>query len=481
MLARYGDGKGSYTLKATVTPEFLAVMTNARHEASRKRMKLARYTTAKKENLPLLNRIVKLRDRIKNLLGYESWADYQVEARMAKTGDRALGYVVDLAERLEQKFLGELETLRELKVKQTGQTDAEIHIWDWRYYQNEMLKEKFDIDHEALRVYFPYEACLEGMFDVYEEIFGLTITQVEPEQAWHPDVTLHVVSDAKTGEPLGALYLDMFPRSGKYNHFAQFGIIDGKLLADGTYQRPCVALVCNFTPPVGDKPSLLSHSELGTLFHEFGHAMHSLLTRAKFNAFSGTDVPRDFVEAPSQMLEAWIWNSEVLNRFASDYRDPEKKIDPRFLARMKEAKLATTGIYYRRQLALAIGDLRLHGTAKDKNAQGTVNQALSEWFLAPPDGTAFAAYWGHMGHYDAGYYGYAWAKGIASDMELVFQEGPGGLMSSETGMRLRKEIYEPGHSRDVIESIEAFLGRKRSLKPFLKSLGVDADEPCSDC
>jgi thimet oligopeptidase len=267
-------------------------------------------------------------------------------------------------------------------------------------------------------------------------------------------------------------YLDNFPRDGKYNHFAQFGIIDGKLRPDGRYQRPVVALVCNFTPPVDGNPSLLTHDEVTTLFHEFGHALHSMLTRAHYVQFAGTNVPRDFVEAPSQMLENWVWSKPVLDRFAADYRDPSRKIDPAFIAKMEAARLATSGTFYRRQAAFALGDLRLHGPGDSKDSRAIMNATMSEVFLPPPDNSNFSASFGHLASYDAGYYGYLWAEAIAADMATKFEQSPDGYLSREVGMELRRKIYEPGGSVDMNGAVRAFLGRERSLDPFLEHIGA---------
>jgi thimet oligopeptidase len=267
----------------------------------------------------------------------------------------------------------------------------------------------------------------------------------------------------------------MFPRKGKYNHFAQFRLIEGKLLSSGKYQRPTVALICNFPSPTKDKPSLLAHSDVETIFHEFGHAMHSMMTRAKYGRFSCTSVPRDFVEAPSQMLENWVWDKKVLDSFAADYRDPAKKIPADILAKLKEARLATEGTRYRRQLSFALMDMTLHTQIHDNNAAEALplsNKVLSDVFLPMVPDTAFVAYFGHLMGYDAGYYGYAWADAIAADMATVFEKSPNGYFDSDTGKRLRTEIYEPGDSRDVNVSIEKFLGRQRSLEPFLEKLGI---------
>jgi Zn-dependent oligopeptidase len=467
-----------YAVKANVTWHYTTVMENAKSEATRKKLETERANLARPENIPLLEQIIPLRDDIAKQLGYNSFADYAIEVRMAKTGATATDFLQRLKTGLQPKFDAELEEFRQLKVKETGEADAKVNLWDWRYFANQLKKEKYNVDAEQLRAYFPYQPVLEGMFQIYQSIFGLKFEQIDPPYKWVGDLQLYSVSDAKTGEPLGLFYLDMFPREGKYNHFAQFGIIDGKLLVNGKYQRPVVALICNFPAPTKDRPSLMSHREVETLFHEFGHAMHSILTRAKYSRFSGTSVPRDFVEAPSQMLENWVWDKKVLDSFAADYRDPSKKIPADVLAKLKEARLATEGNFYRRQLSFGLTDLTLHTQIHDANAKEVLplsNQVLGEVFLPMPEDTAFIAYFGHIIGYAAGYYGYAWADAIAADMATVFENSPNGYFDQTAGMKLRREIYEPGDSRDVNVSIEKFLGRPRSIEPFLKQIGLQSD------
>jgi len=475
-LEQIKTGPDEYTVLANVTVQFTRVMEEAKHEETRKKLEIEHDNLARAGNIPLLEKIMPLRDDVAKELGYKTWADYQTEIKMVRNGAAAIDFLEKLKTGLQPKFDAELAEFRQLKVKETGDPHAQINLWDWRYYSNELKKEKYTVDAEQLRVYFPYQRVLEGMFKIYQSIFGLKFDQVEPPYKWIGDLQLYAVSDAHSGEPLGLFYLDMFPRDGKYNHFAQFDIIPGKLLAGGKYQHPTVALICNFPSPASGQPSLLAHSDVETLFHEFGHAMHSILTRAKFARFSGTSVPRDFVEAPSQMLENWVWDKKVLDSFAADYRDPSKKIPVEILAKLKEAKLATEGTRYRRQLALALTDLALHTQIHDSNAKDALplsNKVLSDVFLPMPRDTAFVAYFGHLMHYDAGYYGYAWADAIAADMATVFQSAPNGFFDQAAGRRLRTEIYEPGDSRDVNISIEKFLGRPRSLEPFLKKIGIE--------
>jgi thimet oligopeptidase len=475
-LAQIKTGTNECTVQANITWHYLSVMENARREETRKKLLIEHDNLARAENIPLLEKILSLRDDIARKLGYKTWADYQIEVKMAGNAATAIDFLEKLKTGLQPKFDAELAEFRRLKIKETGDANAQIQIWDWRYFSNQLKKEKYNVDAEQLRVYFPYQRVLDGMFNIYQTIFGLKFERVEPPYKWIGDLQLYAVSDSKTGEPLGLFYLDMFPRDGKYNHFAHFRLIEGKLQASGKYQRPTVALICNFPAPTKDTPSLLSHSDIETIFHEFGHAMHSMMTRAKYGRFSGTSVPGDFVEAPSQMLENWVWDKNVLDSFAGDYRDPSKKIPADILAKLKEAKLATEGTRYRRQLSFGLTDLMLHTQIHDSNAAEALplsNKVLSEVFLPMAPDTAFVAYFGHLMGYDAGYYGYAWADAIAADMATVFEKAPNGYYDQAAGRRLRVEIYEPGNSRDVNESIEKFLGRKRSLDPFLKKIGIE--------
>jgi thimet oligopeptidase len=472
------NNDGTYSIMANITWHYLTVMENATNENTRLQLQAARDSLAMAENVPLLQQILVLRDTLAHKLGYKSWADYIIEVKMARTAARVEDFLEKLKVGLQPKFDAETAEFRALKVKETGDANAQIHLWDWRYYANQLKKQKYTIDEEALKVYFPYQNALDGMFRIYQRIFGLKFQRLDAPYKWVADLQLYAVADAATGEPLGLFYLDMFPREGKFNHFAQFGIIEGKLLADGKYQRPTVALICNFPSPQPGKPSLLAHQDVETLFHEFGHAMHSILTRAKYSRFSGTSVPGDFVEAPSQMLENWVWDKRVLDSFAADYRDPSKKIPQEILNQLKAAKLAVEGTFYRRQLAFGLLDMALHTQIHADNAQEAVplsNKILGDTFFPEPPDTAFVAYFAHIFSegYDAGYYGYAWADAIAADMATIFANAPDGFFDVQAGRRLRKEIYEMGDSRDVEISIEKFLGRQQSIEPFLKKIGME--------
>ena len=472
-------GADEYTLLANVTFQYTLVMENAKREATRRKLCALRYNLAREQNVGLLQKILELRATIAQKLGYASWADYQIEPKMAKNAATARTFLEKLKDGLQPKFAAELKEFQALKARDTSDPAAQIQIWDTGYYANVLKKEKYSVDAEQLRDYFPYQRVLDGMFVIYQQLFGIRIEPVEAPWKWVDDLKLFAVTDAATGEPLGLLYMDMFPRDGKYNHFAHFGLIEGKRLPDGRYQRPTSALICNFPPPSPNRPSLLSHREVETLFHEFGHALHAAVTRANYARFSGTSVPQDFVEAPSQMLEHWVWDKAVLDTFAEHYAHPGQTIPKEVLAKLKEAKLATVATHYRRQLTVGLIDLRLHSEIKPGAGQDSVaiaNGVFRDVFLPTPDDTAFVAYFGHLMGYDAAYYGYAWADAIAADMATVFEKAPQGYFDVGVGHRLREEIYAPGSSREVDISIEKFLGRPRSIDPFLKELGLGPKE-----
>ena len=467
---------GRYRVMANVTWHAVAVAENADNPETRRRLAVVRGQLAREKNVAVLKRLVALRADIARRLGYATWADYQIEIRMAKSAATVIKFEEDLVAGLQPKFAAEMETLRALKVGHTGKPDAKLDPWDIGYYTNKLLKERYAVDAEKLRVYFPYHATLNGMFAVYEKIFGLRFTEVEPPYVWAPGSQLFVVEDSVTGTPLGAFYLDMFPRDGKYNHFACFPQKTGGVLADGRYDLPVQALICNFPAPSADKPALLKHNDVVTLFHEFGHVMHGILSRSRFVAQTGFAVPQDFVEVPSQVLENWVWDKAVLDTFAADYRDPSKKIPAETIAALEESRQATEGYGTRRQLSFGLIDLKLHARPSAEATRVDVvtesNAVLARVTLAPTPDTAFVAYFGHLASYDAGYYGYMWSKVLSLDIASEFKKSPEGFLDVTIGRRLRDEIYAPGNTRDVGESVDKFLRRPRSQQPFLEHVGI---------
>lgn len=467
---------GRYRVMGNITWHAIAVMDNATKSETRHRLYLARNTLAKDTNVAVLSKLVSLRAELAHRLGYANWADFRTETRMAKNGAAAVKFEEDLVTGLQPKFAAELETLRQMKAAETHKPAAKLDPWDTSYYMNQLKKQRYAVDAEQLRVFFPYQATLTGMFNIYQRIFGLKFTQVEPPYVWTPGVQLFVVADAVTGVPMGSFYLDMFPREGKFNHFACFPQMPGRMLPEGRYELPVATLVCNFPPPSADKPSLLSHGDVETLFHEFGHVMHAMLSRARFAGQTSNGVPLDFVEAPSQMLENWVWDKAVLDTFAADYRDPSKKIPAETILALTRAREATDGYLNRRQLSVGLVDLTLHthsmAEAEKLDVVAETNAVLARVTIAPAPDTAFVTYFGHLAGYDGGYYGYLWSKVMAIDMASEFKKAPDGFLDATVGRRLRDEVYAAGDTRDVAVSVEKFLGRPRSMKPFLEYVGI---------
>ena len=468
-------GDSAFQVMADVMWQYNTVEDNARSEATRKKLYIAHDSLAKEANVPLINQILTIRNKIALRLGYKSWADYKAEVRMAKNATNAQRYIENLAARIQPKFEAELRILQKMKAADTGRPNAKISTWDWRYYTNQLNKEKFSVDKEGLRAFFPLQQTLDGMFRLFGRVLGLRFGEIKPPFKWTNHLRLYIVSDASSETPLGMLYLDLFPREGKTGGGGEFEIVNGRRLGDGKYQGPVAAIILNFPPPTSDKPSLLSHSEVEILFHELGHDLHCILTRAKYSRFAGTHVPVDFVEAPSQMLQNWVWNKSVLDTFAGDYRDASKKIPGQIIQKMNEARLATAGLFYRRQFAFGLLDLALHGPHppdKPYDCLAISNPILEKIFLPIDPETSFISSFRGFNGYDAGYYGYAWADAIAADMATVFKKAKDGYLDKQAGRKLRREIYESGGSRDVAVSIEKFLSRRQSTEPFLKKIGV---------
>ena len=465
--------QGDLYLVSTDYPDYFPFMENAKDADARRRLEILFDNRGGEANSRRLAEALRLRREAARLLGYSSHADFVLEDRMAKTPAAALRFLKDLRAKLERKGRPELAALAALKKGELGaKSDGIIHIWDWRYYHHRLLRERYDVDDQKIKEYFPMDVVTEGLLGVYQQLLGVKFTPVEPAEAWHPDVKLFKVSDAASGELIGHFYMDLFPREGKYKHAAAFSLVCARRMPDGSYQRPVSAIVANFDKPTPDHPSLLRHEEVETFFHEFGHIMHQTLTKAQYQRFSGSNVALDFVEAPSQMLENWVWKAEVLEKLSGQYQDHSKKLPRELLDKMVAAKNVDSGITYLRQDFFATLDLTYHGRPVDDVTQ-TYARLMREISLIPmTPGTRPEAGFGHlMGGYDAGYYGYLWSKVFAQDMFSRFEML--GVLDPKTGGDYRREILEPGSGREEAVSLRRFLGREPSDEPFLRSIGLE--------
>jgi thimet oligopeptidase len=305
--------------------------------------------------------------------------------------------------------------------------------------------------------------------------FGITVAEVIPPYKWVDDLRLFVISDTKTSFPLGLVYLDLFPRKHKFGHFAMFNLLDGRKLPNGLQQNPVCAIIGNFTPPRKGQPALLSHEEVVTLFHEFGHALHVILSKGKYSMFAGGNVAQDFSEVHSQLLEEWARDPQTLNLFAADYRNPRKKIPVNILRKLRAAQMASVGHSFSRQLSFGLLDLALHSrkrhaTAKQLNKFS--NQILNDKSIPMPSTSAFIASFGHLNSCSAGYYGYIWSDAIVANLLPKFASAKHGFLDHKPGLKIRRKIYEIGGKRDSAKCIKDVLGHNFKLKPFLRQLGI---------
>jgi Zn-dependent oligopeptidase len=362
-----------------------------------------------------------------------------------------------------------------LSVDESGSDESlggtELQSWDSNYYTTQLRKRDYGIDQNEVAKYFPLEQVVDGMFEITGEVFGLEYNRVQDAGAWNPDVYLYEIRNKGGDEPIAHFYADLFPREGKFGHAAAFPLVSGELLPDGTYRKPVAAIVANFTKPTDTAPSLLKHDEALTLFHEFGHILHFCLTTVDVMRFAGFDTEWDFVEAPSQIMEHWMWQPEVLGRFARHHETGEP-IPADLVERLVAARDLNVGLFTMRQIFLGKFDLLLHGSTEPVSVDKAYRDAYSLTGFPFYEDTHFGASFGHlMGGYDAGYYGYLWSKVYGDDMFSVFANE--GVLSPEVGRRYRDEVLAMGHSRDAIDHLRAFLGREPSTAAFLADLGLD--------
>jgi len=454
-------------------PSYFPFMENAKDPNARRKLEEKFDDRAAAANLPVFKEALDLRLKAARLLGYDSHADYAIETNMAKDPKTVNAFLARLRGKLRPLGVEELEVLQAFKRAMEGRSsDGVIHAWDWRYYDNLLRKTKYQVDQERVREYFPADLVVAQLLDVYQKMLSVKFREIPDGAKWHPDVKLYEITDAAGGPPIGYFYMDLFPRAGKYSHAAAFNLITERVQADGSVRKPVSAIVANLDKPSPDRPSLLDHEEVETLFHEFGHIMHQTLTKTKYGRFSGSNVARDFVEAPSQMLENWVWDADVLQSLSGDYKDRAKKLPKDLLDKMLAAKNADVALVNLRQLQFGIVDMDYHSAHPPSDTTKEYGRVMGEVSLIPmTPGTHPEASFGHlMGGYDAGYYGYLWSKVYAQDMYSVFKAK--GLLDPEIGRRYRTEILEKGSSRDEIDSLRAFLGREPNEDAFLESIGL---------
>jgi thimet oligopeptidase len=308
------------------------------------------------------------------------------------------------------------------------------------------------------------------MFKVYSQLLGIEISKIEGAPVWHPTAALYQIRNKGSCAPLAHFYMDNLPRPGKRGGAAAFPLIAGRKVANG-YIAPVSAVVANFNPPTGNKPSLLSHDQVETLFHEFGHIMHQTLTKAPYGSISGTSVPWDFVEAPSQMLEHWTWDEKILQDLSGHYLDLSKKIPSDLVKKMMAAKDFNQANFYMRQLLLATYDMTLHTSKQPVDIHSTYRTLAKDMIdMDIPVETHFGSTFSHIasGGYHAGYYGYLWSEVFADDMHSRFESAPQKLMDANMGKRYREIILESGSTSEPQVLLRRFLGREPNNNAFMQ-------------
>jgi thimet oligopeptidase len=451
------DEKGNYLLGFDY-PDYIPFMTNADNEAARKRYYVAFQNRGGERNLAIMNEISGLRLEMAKLYGLPDYAHYVIRRRMAEKPENVAAFldgVKDAVRELEQR---EVEELRALKAATLGRPLADIAIgrWDVTYYQEKMRKSRYAIDQEALRAYFPTLSSIEWALNVASRLYGVTFREVKVP-AWHEDVRYYDVLDARSGKFLSGIYLDLFPRDGKYKHAAAFGV---RSVSKKTGRTPVSVLVTNF-----DRKGL-NHDEVETLFHEFGHVLHGVLSRADYNPQGGTNVMRDFVEAPSQMFEEWGRRAESIALLRLSCKDCPA-LSPDLIRRLDEARKYGMGVKYSRQHLYAAFDMALAGQ-DPADALATWVKMESETPLGHVAGTQFPGNFAHIaGGYAAGYYGYMWSEVLALDMLSAFG---GDIMNPEVGRRFRDLILANGGQVPAQVLVRQFLGREPSNKAFFAEI-----------
>jgi len=451
------DGQGNIVVGFDY-PDYVPFMSNASNEEARKRYYVANMNRGTARNLEILDEIVALRKEIAELYGLPSYAHYATKRRMVENPETVARFLDEVENGVTEAELSDLRQLAQTKSELTGLPldQSRIERWDVVYYRERLREERYAIDQEALREYFPTLATLQWMLEITERLYGIRFSAATVP-VWHEDVMYYDVDDATTGDRIGGIYLDLYPRTDKYKHAAAWPV---RCVSRKAGRKPISVLVTNFNRQG------LTHSELETLLHEFGHVMHGVLSSTEYNQHSGTSVERDFVEAPSQMYEEWASRMESL-KLMRNHCATCPLIDESLVQRIRAAKKFGSGVDYGRQLLYASFDMALSGEhpARSLDLWKEMEGATPMGYV---EGTAFPGTFEHIASgYAAGYYGYMWAKVIALDMIAAF--GP-DVMNEATGRRFRELILSRGSEEPARDLVERFLGRPVSSDAFFAEI-----------
>lgn len=464
-------------------PSYLPVMKYADSRSLREEMYQAFVTRASDQgpnanqwdNSEIIAETLALRKEAASLLGFESYAHDSLATKMAETPEQVIGFLTDLAQKSKPQAAAEMAELKAYANELDGSED--LQAWDLTYYGEKLQQHKYAISDEALRPYFPEAKVVSGLFEVVKRLFGLTITLREGVDTWHQDVSFYDIFDA-SGELRGSFYFDLYAREHKRGGAWMNDAQTRRRRSDGSLQKPIAFLTCNFNKPVGGKPALFTHDEVITLFHEFGHGIHHMLTKVETSGVSGINgVPWDAVELPSQFLENWCWEPEAL-AFISGHYETGEPLPQDMLDKMLAAKNYHSALMMVRQLEFSLFDFKLHlqyDAAAKTNAQQVLDEVRAEVAVAiPPAYNRFQNGFSHIfaGGYAAGYYSYKWAEVLSADAFSRFEEE--GIFNPEVGADFMANILEKGGSASPMVLFKAFRGREPSVDALLRHSGIAA-------
>lgn len=469
--------KGELFVVGCDYPTYFEVMENCRVTDTRKRLYKAFNNRAYPANVTILEKLIEKRDTLAKKLGFKSFAHLDIAPTMAQTPERVEKFLIDLTNAAGAKAMHEYTVFKEnLPEGVTLDEKRRFYPWDLSYVKNAYKKQLFNVDEREIAEYFPVDSTLKGMLGIYEKFLGLRFKVIKPDWVWHEDVQLVQVDDKRSGKLLGYIFLDLYPRANKYGHACCGAVVKGyygkdaktHLVRDVPYVGVVVA---NFPKATADKPALLKHENVETFFHEFGHAMHGVLGRAELSSAAGTSVKLDFVELPSQMLEEWMWDKDILQNITSHYKTggplPNKLL---------EAKLALkkfgTGRFVLGQTYFSFISLDYHLEGAKKNTDHIIKR-LHEQFFAGEEvfdkEVHRQASFGHLAGYSSRYYGYMWSRVFALDCFSKIKKY--GLLSYEIGEKWRNGILGMGGAADPNDLLKEFLGREPNQEAFLRDLG----------
>ncbi len=459
-------------------PTYFNVMEYCKVEQTRKDLYFVFQNRAYPENIKILNSIINKRDELAKLLGFNSYADLDLDSQMVKKQKVSRDFLSSLVDKAKQKADKEFDMLKnDLPESVLLDENGKMYAWNGGYASAKYKKKHFNIDEREISEYFPVKSTIDKIFEIYQNFLGLKFEEVLADNLWHEDVKLFKIFDAKNNQLLGTLFLDLYPRDNKYKHACMADIVHTTKYKDvktgSYYDVPgLIIVIANFPKATKEKPALLKHDDVVTFFHEFGHAMHGLLGKTELSNFSGTSVKRDFVEMPSQMFEEWMWDKGIL-KFVSSHYKTSQPLSENLIDKKIELKKLFSGSFVVRQCSLAFLALDYFADGKDKDLN-QIRKDLHEKYSTHTryeSDTHFYASFGHLTGYGAKYYGYMWAKVFALDLFAEIKKH--GLLDSEIGKKLVDLVLSKGGSIEPDVLLKNFLGREPNQEAFLKDLGID--------